>query len=129
MGAINTYVQMKNLTLLLISMLVGFIIVALPDSNIRLFSISKEHGPSLQDAIGIAFILLPYSFMLKSLWKERRKVLKYQQFRIFNVGVFLYGLGTGLIIASVANDYRYWWVYGVALLILVQISIFYIAFK
>ena len=129
MGAINAYVQMKNLTLLLILMLVGFIIVALPDSNIRLFSISKEHGPSLQDAIGIAFILLPYSFMLKSLWKERRKVLKYQQFGIFNVGVFLYGLGTGLIIASVANDYRYWWVYGVALLILVQIAIFYIAFK
>jgi hypothetical protein len=36
---------------------------ALPANDVRLFSFSKEHGPSGQDAIGLALILAAYAVL------------------------------------------------------------------
>ncbi len=120
---------MNKIRILLLIILIGFVIVALPDSDVRLFSISKEHGPSLQDAIGLVLILSSYTWLLIETWKKRQKVLKYQNSRFFKMGLFLLGLGYGLVIASVSNDYKYWWVYGVILLVVLQILISYLAFR
>lgn len=120
---------MRHPSLLLIIILIGLIIIILPDSDVRLFSISKDHGPSLQDAIGILLIVLPYLMLVKEAWSKREKILNYRHSKIFYGTLFLLGLGYGLIIASVANDYRFWWVYGIALLILINIIILYFIFK
>ncbi|MBD0377428.1 MAG: hypothetical protein ICV51_17585 [Flavisolibacter sp.] len=120
---------MNKIRILLLIILIGFVIVALPDSDVRLFSISKEHGPSLQDAIGLVLILSSYMWLLIETWKKRQKVLKYQNSRFFKMGLFIPGLGYGLVIASVSNDFKYWWVYGVILLVVLQILVFYLAFR
>ena len=120
---------MKKVRVLLLIILTGFVIVALPDSEIRLFSISKEHGPSRQDAIGLILILFSYIWLVIEAWKQKEKVLKYQDSGVFKIGLFLFGAGHGLIIASVINDYKYWWVYGIIILVVLQIAVFYLTLR
>ena len=38
-------------------------------------------------------------------------------------------LGFGLIIASVGNDYPYWWIFGIIILVFIQLPMFYLALK
>jgi uncharacterized membrane protein YidH (DUF202 family) len=106
---------------------VGFIIVALPDSDKRLFSISKDHGPSLQDTIGLVMILIGYGWFVKQAWKRRERIMKYKRLSSFKILFFLFVFGLGVIIVSVVSDYGYWWICGVVLLIIIQSIIFYIA--
>jgi hypothetical protein len=120
---------MKKVGVMLLLILLGFILVALPDSNERLFSISKDHGPSLPDAIGLIIMLIPYGWFVKEAWKRRERVLMYQHSIYFRVALFAFGVGYGLVIASVMNDYPYWWIYGILLLVVIQIAVFYLAFK
>jgi uncharacterized membrane protein YidH (DUF202 family) len=120
---------MTRTTLLLFMILIGIVIVALPDSNVRLFSISKEHGPSLQDAIGLVLVLIPYAILVTQAWRQREKVLKYKNSKWFKTSLFLFGLGTGLLIASVLSDYNYWWICGIILLVGVQTIAFYLALR
>ena len=117
------------MVIMLLLIAAGFVIVALPDSGKRLFSISKDHGPSLQDSIGLAFILIAYVWFVKEAWKRRGRILKYKHLLSFRIILFLFVAGLGLIIVSVVNDYGYWWVYGAVLLALIQAIIFYIALK
>ena len=121
--------RLFSIPLLLLLLWLGFAIVALPDNNSRLFSLSTEHGPSLQDAIGLLLMLLAYSVLLVKAWRRRAKVLAYRSSRSFPAALFLFGLGHGLIIASVLNDYKGWWVVGTAILVLLQGVAFYLAFK
>ncbi|QHT65801.1 hypothetical protein GXP67_03535 [Rhodocytophaga rosea] len=120
---------MKNTWLKLILLIVGCIIVALPDSNERLFSMSEDHGPSLQDAVGVVLILVAYVWLMVDVWIRREKLLSYSNSRIFKAGLFVVGLAYGLIIASVMNDYKSWWIAGIAFITLIHGLIFYIAFK
>ena len=118
-----------RLFLLLIVILAGFIVVALSDSGPRIFSLSEDHGPSLQDAVGLILILGPYLYLVFVAWKRRSKIRKYQNLKVFKLSLFLLGLGVGLIIASVMNDYQYWWIHGAWLLLIIQIPILYITLK
>jgi hypothetical protein len=120
---------MNKTLLLLLVISIGIVIVALPDSDARLFSISKEHGPSLQDAVGLILILLPYVILLMHAWRQREKVLKHKNSKWFKTSLFLFGLGSGLLIASVLSDYSYWWVYGIILLVGIQAIAFYLALR
>lgn len=120
---------MAKTILLLLLILLGIVIVALPDSDVRLFSISKDHGPSLQDAIGLVLILIPYVILATQAWKQREKVLRYKNSKWFKTSLFLLGLGGGLIIASVVADYSHWWVYGIVILVGIQATAFYLALK
>jgi len=120
--------KIRNL-LLFIILVTGFVIVALPDSGPRLFSISTNHGPSLQDVIGLLLIQVSYIFIVAMAWKKREKLRIYQNSSIVKLGLFLFGLGFGLVIASVCNDYQYWWIYGALIMLIVQIPIFYVTLK
>lgn len=104
-------------------------IVALPDSNERLFSISADHGPSLQDAVGILLILGAYFWLILDVWNRRKIVARHTNTPLFKAGLFVFGAGYGLIIASVMNDFKTWWVIGIGLVTLVHGFIFYLAFK
>ncbi len=119
---------MKHL-LLLLSMVVGLVIVALPDSDARLFSISEAHGPSPMDAVGLLITLISYATLVFTVWQRRAKLAVYVQTKAFKAGLFLFGLGSGLIIASVANDFGHWWILGATLLLVFQVPIFFRALR
>lgn len=107
----------------------GIVITALPDKEERLFSISRDHGPSLQDAIGLILVFTGYGWFLKQAWKRREKILQYKNRISFKLILPLIVIGVVLVIVSVINDYGYWWVYGAAILVILQSILFYIALK
>ncbi len=118
-----------KLILILSLVITGVVIVALPDRGERLFSLSAHHGPSRQDVLGLIFILGPYIYLVITTWKNRERFRPYQDSNRFKVGLFLLGLGTGLVMASVMGDFPYWWVCGAILMLLVQIPFFFIGLK
>jgi hypothetical protein len=120
---------MKKAWVKLIMLLTGIITVALPDSNQRLFSISADHGLSLQDTVGILLVLVAYFWLIMDVWNRRKILARYTNTQLFKVSLFVSGVGYGLIIASVMNDYKTWWIVGIGLVTLVHILIFYLAFK
>lgn len=106
----------------LISMLIGGAIVALPDSGQRLVSFSDAHGPSLLDAAGIVVAVGGWLIFVTVIF--RRRTLLHSRLsagpkRV--IAPFIVGLGAGLVIASVLNDFAGWWLIGAALLFGVQI--------
>lgn len=100
----------------------GAAIVALPDSGPRL-AISDTHGPGMLDAAGIVVLLAGSSILWGYLWSTRTS-LKGAPSQWRNAWLFGTGLGAGLLIASVANDFSAWWAVGAALLTAVQLSLF-----
>jgi uncharacterized membrane protein YidH (DUF202 family) len=112
---------------MLILIVAGIVIVALPDNGERLFSLSRDHGPSLQDALGLILVFIGYGWLLTQAWKRREKILQYKDRLSFKVIPLLLVISIVLIIVSVINDYGYWWVCGAAILAILQSIIFYIA--
>jgi hypothetical protein len=107
----------------------GFTLVALPDSGHRLFSFGKDHGPSFYDSIGLVLILIAYAWLLLLSFKRRERLLKYSSSPIFKTGLFLSGIGYGLIIASVMNDFKQWWIAGIAILVIIHAALLFIIFR
>ena len=118
---------LKRIILMLILIAAGIVIVALPDSGRRIFSISRAHGPSLQDAMGLVLVFIGYTWFLIQAWKQREKILQYKNRLSFKLIASLTIVGITLIIVSVINDYGYWWLCGAVILIVLQSVIFYIA--
>ena len=118
---------LKRIMLMLILIAAGIVIVALPDSGRRIFSISRAHGPSLQDAMGLVLVFIGYTWFLIQAWKQRGKILQYKNRLSFKLIAPLMIVGITLIIVSVINDYGYWWVCGAVILTVLQSIIFFIA--
>jgi hypothetical protein len=102
--------------------LLGGALIALPDTGPRLVSFSEAHGPSWLDAIGIAIVLTGWLAYAGVLWHRRQGLARAAGSRTLAGATFLLGLGTGLVVASVAGDFPHWWIVGVALLVVVQVS-------
>jgi hypothetical protein len=120
---------MYKISSLILLIFLGTALVVIPDSDKRLFSISKTHGPSILDAIGMVLILIPYCWLIIETWKRKPRILKYQHSGVFRLGLFLTGLGYGMIIASVLGDYEYWWIIGIILVVIIHVVVFYLAFR
>ncbi len=112
---------------MLILITAGIVIVALPDNGMRLFSISNDHGPSLQDAIGLVLVFVGYGWFLAQAWKQRRKILQHKDRFSFKLILPLLVIGIAVIVVCVINDYGYWWVCGAIILVILQSIIFFIA--
>lgn len=120
----------KGKIVLIISfILIGFIIVALPDSDERVFSISEDHGPSLRDVIGLILIISAYVWLGIEVRLRKEKLEQYKSTKFYRTSQFLSGVGLGLIIASVVSDFDKWWIIGVILMASLQIPIFYSVLK
>jgi hypothetical protein len=102
---------------------IGVAVVALPDSGPRLVAISEAHGPSILDLAGIALLLAASCILWGYLWTARGSLMSSPP-RLRSTWIFGAGLGTGLILASVASDFTLWWAVGAALLLAVQLSLF-----
>jgi hypothetical protein len=114
----------KKTLLALLIIVTGTVIVFLPDSDYRLFSLSTAHGPSALDAFGLVLILVPYIYLVCRAWQKRSALAKWSNRALFKTGLFFFGLGAGLVIASVTGDFQNWWVVGAAMMTVIQIPIF-----
>lgn len=110
-------------------LLTGFLVVALPDNDVRLFSLSEAHGPSWQDAVGLLLIFSAELVLFGKVWQQRSRVVHTLGVTKLVAGTFLFSLGLALVIASVINNAGSWWVLGIVLMVLVQVWVFYIALK
>lgn len=98
----------------------GLVIVALPDDDARLFSISRLHGPSAVDTIGIIFILAAWLVLLAVIWRGRACLPRGRVWRILGWSSFV--VGTAVTAWSVLGDHGSWWVLGAALLAGLQVT-------
>jgi hypothetical protein len=97
--------------------LVGALIVALPDDNARLFSLSRTHGPSAGDLLGIAILIAAWLPVLLHLWSGRSSL----RGRWGALPALLAGTGILVLAITIAADTPGWWLVGVTLLILAQL--------
>lgn len=93
----------------------GGFVVALPDEGPRLFSISRDHGPSAVDAAGTALVLAGWGLLVATVWRRRARVARRLGAVGITTGVVLLVAGGALIAWSVAGDHGAWWVAGAAL--------------
>lgn len=91
--------------------LVGVVIVALPDSGDRLFSLSEEHGPSALDAVGIVLLLAGWLLLAREVWRRRPELSR----RAVLVGLAGSAAGAVVLAAGLAGSGPLW-ILGVALL-------------
>lgn len=101
---------------------IGVAIIALPDDDRRLVSLSEAHGLSALDAAGIGFLLAGWLVFVGALVRRRGTIVaRLQGDRHVIVLPFVAGVGIGLVVASVASEFDGWWVVGAGLLIVVQL--------
>lgn len=100
--------------------LAGVVLIALPDSDRRVFSISEAHGAALTDLVGAVVLVAGWAILDVQVWRGRR--------RLGAVGrsglVLLSGavLAGGVLVGwSVAGDAGWWWLAGAAVLAAVQL--------
>ena len=82
-----------------------------------MFSISRTHGPSAIDAIGIGTILVDWILLLRVIWRGRSAV---RRSALFPVGVVLVGAGAAVVALAVSLDFGWWWVAGAVPMAAVQ---------
>jgi hypothetical protein len=99
--------------------LVGAAIVALPDSGERVFSLSRTHGPSPLDLLGVSVVVgswLPVAVVLPTLWRAAGDVPAR-----LSAGLALAG-AAGLAI-TIAADLGRVWVIAAAMLVAAQLIV------
>lgn len=106
---------------------IGVMVVALPDGDDRLFSLSRAHGPSPVDALGSLVMIAGWLVFVAALWRRRVRIAGQSGSHPHGAAVFALGLGAGLLVASVAGDFAYWWTIGAALLVAGQLLLAYLA--
>ena len=106
---------------------IGAAVVALPDGDNRLFSLSRAHGPSPVDALGALVLIAGWLVFAAALWRRRARITRQSRTPSAGATVFALGLGAGLLVASATGDFAYWWAVGAALLVAGQLLAAYLA--
>ncbi len=94
--------------------LVGTVLIVLPDSNRRVFSISEGHGPGITDLVGALVLTTGWAVLDVQTWLGRRRLLALRRPRLLLLVVA--GVGGAVVVAwSVGRDAGMWWLPGAAL--------------
>jgi len=83
----------KSFWVVLLLLIGGIVIVLLPDSDKRLFSFSKDHGPSLRDMIGLCLIIMGWGWIVFRIIRNRNQL-------VFRLGLFKLRMMALLIVAG-----------------------------
>jgi len=83
----------KSFWFVLLLLIGGIVIVGLPDSGKRLFSFNKDHGPSIQDTIGICLIIIGWIWIVIRIISNRNQLF-------VRLGLFKLRLMALLIVAG-----------------------------
>lgn len=65
----------KSFWIVVLLLIAGIIIVLLPDADKRIFSFNKEHGPSLQDTIGLFLIMIGWIWIVLRIISNRNQLV------------------------------------------------------
>jgi hypothetical protein len=109
----------------LVGSAVGAIVVALPDSDNRVFSLSRTHGPSPIDLVGVLILIgcwLPAAGMLPRLWRAAPRAVA----RLAAILTLLGALG---LILTISADLGWTWLIAVAALVAAQVVLIAAAWR
>jgi hypothetical protein len=107
----------RRTLLWLVGSAVGAVVVALPDPDNRVFSLSRTHGPSPLDLVGVVILIgcwLPAAAMLPRLWRAVPRAAA----RLAAILALVGALGLTLTIGA---DLGGTWLIAVAALVTAQI--------
>ena len=97
----------------------GLIVLALPASleGPTLFRVSPGHAVSTVDAVGVILLCFGSLILYRLLWAQRLRLAQWTSRRPVLVlgGVFVSGLGLGLLVASAFSSFFWWWAVGAVL--------------
>lgn len=102
----------------IVGSVVGAAIVALPDSGERIFSLSRTHGPSPLDLLGVAVLVgswLPSAVVLPFLWRAAGDVPA-------RLSVALVVVGAAGLAITIAADMGWVWLIAAAMLVAARSS-------
>lgn len=79
-----------------------------------LMPISPGHGLSLLDALALIPLIIGTGIVYWGLWNRRHRLLAVADTNPiqWSVGVFAFGLGLGLLLASAFSTFWWWWAIG-----------------
>jgi len=83
----------KYFWVVLLLLISGIVIVLLPDSDNRLFSFNRDHGPSLQDTIGLSLIIVGWIWIVFRIIRNRIQL-------VVRLGIFKLRLMALIILAG-----------------------------
>ena len=98
----------------------GTVLIALPDPDRRLFSISESHGPGLTDFLGAVLLVAGWVVLDVQVWLGRRRLLTMGWPRLLLLAVAALA-GAAVIVWSVEGDAGMWWLMGALVLAGVQV--------
>lgn len=98
----------------------GVAIMALPDDNRRLFSLSRTHGPDPVDAVGAILLIVGWCLLLVAVWRHRHALPTRWTWRLVAATVVV--VAASVLVWSVSGDHGMWWLAGAAMLAGVQIA-------
>ena len=97
--------------------LIGAAVVALPDSGERVFSLSKTHGPSPVDLLGVTILAgswLPVALILPSLWRTAGRMPA-------RLSAAIAAVGAAGLAFTIATDMGGVWLVFAAMLVAAQV--------
>jgi drug/metabolite transporter (DMT)-like permease len=96
--------------IILLIIVIGIVLVILPDHDKSLFNFNQDHGPSQQDLLGLIFIILSWCFILVRIIFKRKTVLNSLGAKNIMWLVILILAGNALIIGGlrIEKDFVLW---------------------
>lgn len=100
-----------------VGVVLGVVLVALPDSDRRVVSLSETHGPSLVDLVGSLVLTASWLPVPILAWRWRHRVSRW----VWALAGLLAGAGGVALYLTISRDLGWWWVPAVAALVLAQV--------
>ena len=94
----------KSFWFVLLLLIIGIVIVMLPDSDKRLFSFNKDHGPSLQDTIGLSLIIVGWIWIVLRIIRNRYSLVVRLGILKLRLMALLIVVGGALIAAGILSE-------------------------
>ena len=94
----------KSFWIVIILLIAGICIVVLPDSENRVFSLNKAHGPSLQDVIGLVLIIGGWLWVVLRIVKNRGQLFIRLGMVVLRALALLVVIGGGLIVIGILAE-------------------------
>jgi hypothetical protein len=88
--------------------LVGVVIVSLPDNDVRVFDISDNHGPAWLDVIGLLMVMIPWLILAIGALAKWRIVLLRLGRRLVTVLIAMAAIGLMIVAVSIRSDSNTW---------------------
>jgi hypothetical protein len=105
---------------------IGIAVLAAPDDEDRVVSLSDDHGISSLDTIGVVLLVAGWAFLMTVAWRARARA----QARLGALGTGLVlgacVVGVAVLIVTIAGDTGALWMLGVAILAVAQ-AVFFVA--